>query len=442
MRGKEETGKGLGAKWEGAILTQELYDSEANNDKFIPVLFSSEDSAHVPVYVRGATHYVLDDDYDDLYRQLTDQPKHAKPVLGIRRSLPPLDRKEDFLPPVPESHASGQASKVGDIKADAEQSLKPSPTTDQPSKPTSDVKPDKPTEVRSRVRASWIFGSLVGFAALVLMVLLWSSSLVSVKPGPDPHQTTAPTPIAIYRVRVTVLNPQQSAVNDAEVTASVNGERKKVDGGWEFDIPSASKPEDGKVTIYASRSGASLYGHEDLVLDRDPNPAIKIQLREGEPPTREGAPRNPKIPGGAGSPVKPAPIAIYRVRVTVLDLEQALVEVYRSQGKYSEAEPLFKRALAIREKTLGPTNPDVASSLNNLAALYHDEGKYSEAEPLYKRALAIWEKALGSDHPDVAQSLENYAALLRKTNREKEAAEMETRAKAIRAKLEQTNRNN
>ena len=47
---------------------------------------------------------------------------------------------------------------------------------------------------------------------------------------------------------------------------------------------------------------------------------------------------------------------------------------------YAEAEPLFKRSLAIREKTLGPDHPDVGNSLNALAALYYEQGKYSEAE--------------------------------------------------------------
>ena len=37
----------------------------------------------------------------------------------------------------------------------------------------------------------------------------------------------------------------------------------------------------------------------------------------------------------------------------------------------------------------------MATDLNNLGSLYHDQGKYSEAEPLYKRSLAIDEKALG-----------------------------------------------
>ena len=68
------------------------------------------------------------------------------------------------------------------------------------------------------------------------------------------------------------------------------------------------------------------------------------------------------------------------------------------------------------------------------AAQQPAQGRHSEAEPLHKRALAIREKALGSEHPDVAVSLENYAHLLRKTGRISEAAKLEARAKAIRAK--------
>ncbi len=79
---------------------------------------------------------------------------------------------------------------------------------------------------------------------------------------------------------------------------------------------------------------------------------------------------------------------------------------------------------------------ELAPDLNNLALLYHTQGRYAEAEPLYKRSLAIREKALGLDHPDVALSFENYAALLRQTARADEAERMEARAKAIRAKSE------
>jgi tetratricopeptide (TPR) repeat protein len=89
------------------------------------------------------------------------------------------------------------------------------------------------------------------------------------------------------------------------------------------------------------------------------------------------------------------------------------------KGKYDEAELLYRRALAIREKVLGPDHPDVAASLNNLATLLDKQGKYDEAEPLYRRALAIRKKVLGPDHPDVAASLNNLAALLHKSGMKK-----------------------
>ncbi len=63
-----------------------------------------------------------------------------------------------------------------------------------------------------------------------------------------------------------------------------------------------------------------------------------------------------------------------------------LAVLYKTQGKYTEAEPLYKRALRIDEKALGPAHPGVATDLNNLAALYDAQGKYAEAEPLLKRA--------------------------------------------------------
>ena len=59
-----------------------------------------------------------------------------------------------------------------------------------------------------------------------------------------------------------------------------------------------------------------------------------------------------------------------------------LALLYEAQGSYAQAEPLYKRALAIREKVLGPEHPDTAQSLNNLAGLYDSQGSYAQAEPL------------------------------------------------------------
>ena len=91
-------------------------------------------------------------------------------------------------------------------------------------------------------------------------------------------------------------------------------------------------------------------------------------------------------------------------------LNQQFGQLY-NQGRYQEAIPIAKRALAIHEKAFGPEHPAVAQSLNNLALLYSSLSDYAKAEPLYKRALAINEKTLGPEHPAAAQSLNNLAVL-------------------------------
>lgn len=95
------------------------------------------------------------------------------------------------------------------------------------------------------------------------------------------------------------------------------------------------------------------------------------------------------------------------------------------------AERTYQLDLENREKLLGPGHPGVAHSLYGLAELYRRQGRYTEAEPLYRRLLAIREKALGPDHPDVAMSLEGYAELLRETGRKKLAEELKARVRAI-----------
>ena len=45
---------------------------------------------------------------------------------------------------------------------------------------------------------------------------------------------------------------------------------------------------------------------------------------------------------------------------------------------------------------LGPRHPDTLSSLNNLAGLYEDQGRYGEAEPLYREALQACREVHGA----------------------------------------------
>ena len=61
----------------------------------------------------------------------------------------------------------------------------------------------------------------------------------------------------------------------------------------------------------------------------------------------------------------------------------------------------MRQVLGMRERTLGPDHLEVAASLNNIAVLLKMMSRYEEAEQLYKRSIAIKEKALGPAHPQV-----------------------------------------
>ena len=109
-----------------------------------------------------------------------------------------------------------------------------------------------------------------------------------------------------------------------------------------------------------------------------------------------------------------------------LDLELAysldnLAGIYKSQGKYEQAESLYLQALILRRKLLGEEHLHVANSLNNLAGLYYSQGRYEEAESLYLQALELARKLLGEEHLHVATCLNNLAGLYSSQGRYEEA---------------------
>ena len=84
----------------------------------------------------------------------------------------------------------------------------------------------------------------------------------------------------------------------------------------------------------------------------------------------------------------------------------------RDQGKYDEAEPLYREALKVKRETLGDRHPSTLASINNLGLLLSDQGKYDEAEPLYREALKVQRETLGDRHPDTLVSINNIGLLL------------------------------
>lgn len=93
-----------------------------------------------------------------------------------------------------------------------------------------------------------------------------------------------------------------------------------------------------------------------------------------------------------------------------------LALLYADTGRYEKAEPIYLEAVEIRRKTIGPDNPDNASLLNNLARLYKDTGRYNKAEELYLRALEL-RKRVNREDFDYATALNNLASLYASTGR-------------------------
>jgi len=81
-----------------------------------------------------------------------------------------------------------------------------------------------------------------------------------------------------------------------------------------------------------------------------------------------------------------------------------------SQGRYQEAEPLFRRALAIGKKVSGPEHDSVAVTMTNLAEMCHLSGRLPEAETLLRQVFVLLERIPGPEHPELALALNNLAS--------------------------------
>ncbi len=88
----------------------------------------------------------------------------------------------------------------------------------------------------------------------------------------------------------------------------------------------------------------------------------------------------------------------------ILQLKQQS-QYYEEVGDYDKAEILLSRAVAMKERSLGPDHPALAEDLHRLGMLNSELNDYDRAEELLVRALAIKRQNLGAEHPDVVETL-------------------------------------
>lgn len=94
------------------------------------------------------------------------------------------------------------------------------------------------------------------------------------------------------------------------------------------------------------------------------------------------------------------------------DLFERLAELEHDSGDLVAAEPLYRRAVAAREREWGPDHLAVAEDCGALGGLLEDRGAYEEAETWYRRSLEIRRAHLAPTHPDLAESANDLGRLL------------------------------
>lgn len=120
FKGKD-TEAGRGVNFEGIIISQTLYDNHYRNTKFLPVIPVNGSIGDVPRALKDFS-YLLFDQYEKLYRVLTDQ--HATPAspIGDVRNLAEIEYPDATIPAAspmtprrPAEMATTKASEIGPI---------------------------------------------------------------------------------------------------------------------------------------------------------------------------------------------------------------------------------------------------------------------------------------------------------------------------------------
>lgn len=96
---------GLGVKWETSLVLQELYTLNTNNTKYIPIIFESDSSRHIPLPLQPYTHYNVSSECElgKLTNRLLGISASTRPPLGEQveqpepESLEAKDRKSMFF---------------------------------------------------------------------------------------------------------------------------------------------------------------------------------------------------------------------------------------------------------------------------------------------------------------------------------------------------------
>jgi tetratricopeptide (TPR) repeat protein len=108
-----------------------------------------------------------------------------------------------------------------------------------------------------------------------------------------------------------------------------------------------------------------------------------------------------------------------------------LASVLNGKNEFSQAEALYREALAMNKKAFSSEHLMVAICVFALGATLHKEGKLSEAEDMLREALARSDKLLGRENYSVVDVLSELAEVLSEEGKFSEAEEILERKEAL-----------
>ena len=143
-------------------------------------------------------------------------------------------------------------------------------------------------------------------------------------------------------------------------------------------------------------------------------PAALLSTEQPKPASPSGAPPTPAAAPGAASN-----------RPTAGQLFQTyyIGRLYFEQGRYAEAEPLWRSALQGRRAILGDQHIDTLASISAMGRLLRKVGRADEAEPLLREAMTAQRETLGGTDEATLTSVSELSELLHERGACREEAE-------------------
>ncbi len=99
-------------------------------------------------------------------------------------------------------------------------------------------------------------------------------------------------------------------------------------------------------------------------------------------------------------------------KLILIEVQRTLANIYSRASRYSEAEPLYKWAIAMAEANFGRGHANIIPVLEDLAASYERQGRLDEEERIRIQIAEIGRRSGGSsaERDDNSSSVQSLAS--------------------------------